>query len=71
MKSRTGNTRSPQGAQSALLARRLQDAGAAGCDRFVLETAEERPERGAPSYRNALRFGFRTAYVRPNYVLSF
>ena len=57
-----------RGAQSSLLARRIRDAASLGCSELVVETAEETRERGAPSYRNMLRFGFQLAYIRPNYI---
>jgi GNAT superfamily N-acetyltransferase len=57
-----------RGAQSALLERRIRDAAELGCHRLVVETAEQTSERGAPSFRNTLNFGFRVAYVRPNYM---
>ncbi len=57
-----------RGAQSALLACRIRDAAELGCDILVVETAEDRPEKPAPSYRNQLRFGFQVEYVRPNYI---
>lgn len=59
-----------RGAQSALVERRIRDAVELGCKRLVVETAQETPERPAPSYRNMLRFGFQVAYVRPNYLFS-
>lgn len=57
-----------RGAQSALLTRRISDAAELGCDLLVVETAEDRPEKPAPSFRNQLRFGFEVAYARPNYI---
>lgn len=57
-----------RGAQSALLATRVKDAAEAGCDLVTLETAEQKQGVSAPSYRNAVRQGFRVAYTRPNYV---
>ncbi|UCC82112.1 MAG: GNAT family N-acetyltransferase [Gemmatimonadota bacterium] len=57
-----------RGAQSALLAQRIRDAAELGCEGLVVETAEDRPEKPAPSFRNQLRFGFEVAYVRPNYI---
>lgn len=57
-----------RGAQSALIARRIRDARALGCQYLVTETAEDRPDHPAPSYRNMRRFGFNVAYVRPNYI---
>jgi GNAT superfamily N-acetyltransferase len=59
-----------RGAQSALMARRIRDAADLGCQQLVVETAEDTPTRSAPSFRNMLRFGFRAAYVRPNYVYA-
>jgi hypothetical protein len=37
---------------------------------LVVETAEDTPEKGAPSFRNMLRFGFQVAYVRPNFIYT-
>lgn len=48
-----------QGAQSALLAARLQEAYARGCDLAMICVAP-----GSPSQRNAERNGFRIAYTR-------
>jgi hypothetical protein len=56
------------GAQSSLICRRLMDARDAGCSHLVVETAEEKPERPNPSHHNLLRFGFKVAYQRPNYL---
>ena len=39
-----------------------------GISSDVVETAEDTPQRNAPSYRNMLSFGFREVYVRPNYI---
>jgi GNAT superfamily N-acetyltransferase len=60
-----------RGAQAALLARRIVDAAELGCRYLVVETAEDTPQRGAPSHRNMLRFGFQEAYARPNYIHTF
>ncbi len=57
-----------RGAQAAILARRFRDARELGCKYVVVETAEESPEKSAPSYRNMRRYGFRIAYVRQNYM---
>jgi len=57
-----------RGAQSALIARRLRDAAALGCEMLITETAEDRPEAPSPSFRNLRRAGFQVAYVRPNYI---
>ncbi len=56
-----------RGAQSALIARRVGDARAAGARWIVCETDEERPERPNPSTRNLVRLGFPVAYVRANW----
>lgn len=58
------------GAQSALIIRRFQEAAACGCDWVVAETAEQRPDHSAPSYRNLLRLGFTEAYLRQNFVIT-
>jgi GNAT superfamily N-acetyltransferase len=57
-----------RGAQSALIARRIHDAHEAGVRWLSVETAEDTPERDAPSFRNVLRLGFQVAYVRPNWL---
>lgn len=57
-----------RGAQSALIARRLRDAATLGCETLITETAEDRPDKPAPSFRNMQRAGFQVAYVRPNYI---
>jgi GNAT superfamily N-acetyltransferase len=57
-----------RGGQNALIARRIQDAAARGVKHLIVETAEEKPDKPSPSYRNIARFGFETAYVRPNYL---
>jgi hypothetical protein len=57
-----------RGAQSALLARRLELGAAAGCRTFTVETAPDTPEKPNPSFHNVVRAGFAVAYERPNYV---
>jgi ribosomal protein S18 acetylase RimI-like enzyme len=57
-----------KGAQSALLAKRIEAAKASGCKYISTETAEEKPGKGVQSYRNMKRFGFEVAYLRPNYI---
>jgi GNAT superfamily N-acetyltransferase len=57
-----------RGGQNALIARRIQDATARGVQRLIVETAEGKPDKPSPSYRNIVRFGFETAYVRPNFL---
>ena len=59
-----------QGAQSALITQRFASARARGCEWIVTETAEQKPEHPAPSYRNLLRLGFTEAYMRDNYVVA-
>jgi GNAT superfamily N-acetyltransferase len=56
-----------RGAQSALLAARIDAARAAGATRLVTETGERVEGRPDQSYRNILRAGFREAYLRPNW----
>jgi GNAT superfamily N-acetyltransferase len=57
-----------QGAQGALLRRRIEDARRLGCRWLVTETAEELPTRPNPSYHNVRRAGFTVAYQRPNFM---
>ena len=57
-----------RGAQSALIAQRIRDARAFGCETLITETAEDHPDHPTPSYRNMRRFGFEVAYLRPNYI---
>lgn len=59
-----------RGAQSALIAGRIRQAAALGCDWVVTETAEDLPDQPVPSYRNMLRLGFTDAYRRQNYVVD-
>jgi GNAT superfamily N-acetyltransferase len=56
-----------RGCQTALLHRRIVDAGEAGCHALFVETGERVPDRPAASYRNILRAGFEEAYLRPNW----
>jgi GNAT superfamily N-acetyltransferase len=56
-----------RGAQSALLAARIEDARQQGCRMVTTETGELEDDRPSNSYRNILRAGFREAGVRPNY----
>lgn len=65
-----GATRSSfrrRGAQSALLAARIETAHAEGVTLVVTETGMG---DAGPSYRNIERAGFRPAYVRPNWLSS-
>jgi GNAT superfamily N-acetyltransferase len=59
-----------KGAQSAILAARIEAAAAAGCSVVVTETGEPVDGQPGASYRNILRAGFEPQYVRANYVPS-
>ena len=56
-----------RGAQSALLATRIERARAVGARRLTVETGEQVDGKPDQSYRNILRAGFREAYLRPNW----
>ena len=56
-----------RGAQSAILAARIEDARKQGCRTVVTETGELQDGRPSSSYRNIARAGFREAGVRDNY----
>ena len=56
-----------RGAQSAILAARIEDARRQGCATVVTETGELADDRPSSSYRNIVRAGFRETGVRPNY----
>ena len=57
-----------RGAQSALIARRIEDARALGCNAVTTETAHDSPEKSNPSYRNMERAGFQIIFRRPSWV---
>lgn len=57
-----------RGVQSAMLARRLEDALAAGASNLFVDTAPDTPARPNPSYRNVLRAGFRPTFELAYYV---
>jgi GNAT superfamily N-acetyltransferase len=57
-----------KGAQSALLAERIERAAKAGCDLLVTETGERRDDLPSNSYRNILRSGFEEVAVTANWV---
>jgi len=57
-----------RGSQSALLARRINDAYAFGALHATTETGVPQAGLPAPSYTNILRAGFKVAYVRPNWA---
>jgi hypothetical protein len=56
-----------RGAQTAILAARINKAAAAGCDLLTTETGIPNPGEAAPSFANIQRAGFRIAYPRPNF----
>lgn len=56
-----------RGAQSALLAARIEAARTQGCTAVVTETGTSEEGQPSSSYRNILRAGFREAGVRPSY----
>ncbi len=56
-----------KGAQSAIIAKRIEAAAALGCEVVVTETGEPVDGQPGPSYRNLLRAGLEPLYVRPNY----
>jgi hypothetical protein len=60
-----------QGAQNALIARRIADARELGLTHLEVETAEATPGRHVASYSNLLGFGFCVPYLRRNYVYKF
>ena len=57
-----------RGAQSALLAARIERARELGCDAVFTETGEQLPDRPSSSYRNIVRAGFEELYVVPNWL---
>ena len=57
-----------KGAQTALLAARIERARTLGLAALTTETGERLPDRPSGSYRNILRAGFVEAYLRPNLV---
>ena len=57
-----------RGGQSALLARRIADAGKSGVKYVVTETGVPQPGQPAPSYTNIRKAGFDVAYERPNWA---
>lgn len=57
-----------RGAQSALMARRIEDGRALGCRWFATETGEETEARPNPSYRNMMRAGFTVVHHRQNFM---
>jgi GNAT superfamily N-acetyltransferase len=56
-----------RGAQSAILAARIEEARRIGCAAVTTETGELENDRPSNSYRNIVRAGFREEGVRENY----
>lgn len=57
-----------RGAQSALIAHRIHEATALGCQLIVAETAEDDPDHPSGSCRNLMRAGFEIAYLKHMYA---
>ena len=57
-----------KGAQSALIARRIQDAAELGCKVLTVETAEDNEQKKSQSMQNILKMGFELAFIRPNFI---
>ena len=57
-----------KGAQSALLAARINRAAERGCDLVITETGERSGEQPSNSYRNILRAGFTEDAVTANWL---
>jgi hypothetical protein len=57
-----------RGCQLALLARRIEDAAAAGVRTLFVETGARVPGRPSTSYANILRAGFEEAYLLPGWA---
>ncbi len=60
-----------RGAQTAMLARRVRDAAAAGCDWVTADTLAETADRPSQSLRNMHRAGFVALYNRPTFLFDF
>ena len=57
-----------RGAQSAILAARVERARERGLRVLITETGVPRDGRPGASYRNIVKSGFEPTYVRPNYA---
>ncbi len=57
-----------RGAQSAILAARVERARERGLQALITETGVPRDGRPGASYRNIVKSGFEPTYVRPNYA---
>jgi hypothetical protein len=58
-----------KGAQSALLAARIEAGLVRGAEGFTTETGRPLPGEPGPSFANIKRAGFRISYDRPNWTL--
>jgi GNAT superfamily N-acetyltransferase len=58
-----------RGAQSALLAARIEAGLAQGVEGFATETGRPLPGEAGPSFANIKRAGFRIAYDRSNWAI--
>jgi len=58
-----------RGAQSALMAARIELGRALGCRHFVIETGLPRRGEASPSYDNMRRQGFSQIHARPTWIL--
>ncbi len=56
-----------KGAQSALIAKRIEAAAELDCEVVVSETGKPIDGRAGPSYRNLVRAGLEPVYVRPSF----
>ena len=56
-----------KGAQSALIAKRIEAAAELGCEVVVSETGKPIDGRAGRSYRNLVRAGLEPVYVRPSF----
>lgn len=57
-----------KGAQSALIAKRIQDAAELGCKVLTVETAEDNEQKRSQSMQNIQKMGFDVAFIRPNFI---
>jgi GNAT superfamily N-acetyltransferase len=57
-----------KGAQSALIAKRIQDASELGCKVLTVETAEDNEHKRSQSMQNIQKMGFEVAFIRPNFI---
>jgi GNAT superfamily N-acetyltransferase len=57
-----------KGAQSAIIAKRINKASELGCKWISVETDVHSDEKPNPSYLNMLKYGFNFIYKRPNFV---